>query len=317
LAEDHRLDVCAQTALLEVLRSSQPEVILHLAARTVVRDGYGNPRDMIAANVMGTTTLLEAVRQHGQPCAVVIVTSDKCYANDETGRPFQETDRLGGDDIYSASKAAVEIITQAYRTSFFPPSEIGQHGVALATARAGNVIGGGDWTPDGLVADTLRALFSGRAINLRFPNAVRPWQHVLEPLSGYLTLASRLLAADAARYCCAWNFAPAELEPVTVAHLVEMLIREWGQGAWFDVSRPDDPPEARLLRLSPSNTATRLGWRSQWPVEDAVWRTVRWYRRFQADRGAARAACMDDICAYSNLLTGTSAERTAVVKASA
>jgi CDP-glucose 4,6-dehydratase len=299
LAEDYRADLCDRDALLRALRSSQAEVILHLAARTVVRDGYLNPREMVAANVMGTVTLLDAIRERGQPCAVVVVSSDKCYANDELGRPFEETDRLGGEDVYSASKAAVEIVTHAYRTSFFPPAQIERHGVAVATARAGNVIGGGDWTPDGLVADVMRALYAGSPVSLRYPRAVRPWQHVLEPLSGYLTLARRLLGADAASCCGAWNFGPSDHDAVAVSQLVELLLREWGEGSWRDDSRPEDPPEAQVLRLSSRKAARLLGWRARWRIDEAVARTVRWYQRFRADPGSARAACLEDICAYS------------------
>jgi CDP-glucose 4,6-dehydratase len=299
LAEDYRADLCSRSSLLDALRSSKAQVILHLAARTVVRDGYTNPLEMVASNVLGTATLLDAIRERGEPCVVVIVSSDKCYANDEVGRPFEETDRLGGQDVYSASKAAVEIVTEAYRSSFFPPSRVGNHGIAVATARAGNVIGGGDWTPDGLVADVFRALSARAPVTLRYPRAVRPWQHVLEPLSGYLTLTERLLGADAGRFCGAWNFGPAQPDVVTVSQLVEALIREWGEGSWYDQSRPEDPPEAHVLRLSSAKATRELGWRSRWPIGEAVARTVRWYRRLAVDPHAARTASMEDIRDYS------------------
>jgi CDP-glucose 4,6-dehydratase len=299
LARDYREDIRDRDALRKALDETQPEVVLHLAARTVVRQSYVDPVETISANVMGTVALLEAIRVRGQPCAVVVVSTDKCYANDESGHPFAEDHPLGGDDPYSASKGAVELVTQAYRHSFFPPDRLTLHGVALATARAGNVIGGGDWTADGLVADVMRHLSAGAEVPLRYPDAVRPWQHVLEPLAGYLTLASALLGSDAARYCRAWNFGPDDASCETVAQVVERMVRAWGTGGWRTCSRPDDPPEAKLLRLSSDSARRELGWRGQWCIGEAVERTVAWYRRYESDAASARAACLADIAAYT------------------
>ena len=198
----------------------------------------------------GTAVLLDALRAAAQPCAVVVVTSDKCYLNDESGRPFEEDDPLGGHDPYSASKAGTELVVNAYRDSFFPTSHVDDHGVAIATARAGNVIGGGDWTANGVLPDIVRSIEAGQPVRLRSPNAIRPWQHVLEPLGGYLTLAAHLRGPDRASFCRAWNFGPDATEEATVRQLTERLLAAWGVGSWEDGSQPDDPPEAGVLRLS-------------------------------------------------------------------
>jgi CDP-glucose 4,6-dehydratase len=298
LAREFRADIRDRDAMLQALDASQPELLFHLAAQTVVRESYVNPLETISANVMGTAAILDAVRLRGKPCAVVVVSSDKCYANDESGRTFTEEDPLGGHDPYSASKGAVEIVTQSYRDSFFPPDELERHGIAVCSARAGNVIGGGDWTPDGLVADVMQALRSGSTITIRNPNAVRPWQHVLEALSGYLTLGARLLGPDADKFCSAWNFGPDEANFETVAQVVDRIVHGWGSGDW--AARPDvnDPPEANLLRLSSAKAERALGWRSRWRIAEAVNRTVAWYRRYDSDPTTAQAACLQDIAAY-------------------
>jgi CDP-glucose 4,6-dehydratase len=302
LTRDYRADVRDMDTFLEALDESQPEVVFHLAARTVVRESFVNPVETISANVMGTVALLEAIRIRGRPCAVVVVSSDKCYANDDSGHAFVEDDPLGGDDPYSASKSAVELVTQAYRRSFFPPDQLERHGVALATTRAGNVVGGGDWTPDGLVADVMRHLRIGACVPIRFPHAVRPWQHVLEPLAGYLMLASRLLAPDAARFCGAWNFGPDEANCETVAEVVDRMVQSWSGGGWQRHTDPGDPPEAGVLRLSSARAARELGWHSRWGIGEVIARTVGWYRRYEADPTSARAASLADMAAYGRAL---------------
>ncbi|MBV9173886.1 MAG: CDP-glucose 4,6-dehydratase [Chloroflexi bacterium] len=305
LAGDHRADIRDTGALKRALDESQPDVVLHLAARTVVRESFTDPVETVSANVMGTVTLLEAIRLRAQPCVVVVVSSDKCYANDESGKPFGEDDPLGGDDPYSASKSAVELVTQAYRRSFFPPDQLGRHGVAVATTRAGNVVGGGDWTPDGLVADVMRNLGIGQRVPIRYPSAVRPWQHVLEPLAGYLMLASRLLERHgAARFCSAWNFGPDDANYETVGQVVERMVTAWRSGGWDRRTNASDPPEATMLRLSSARAAAELGWRSRWGIGEVIERTVEWYRRYAADPSSARAACLADIEAYTRALEG-------------
>ncbi|MEE6169101.1 MULTISPECIES: CDP-glucose 4,6-dehydratase [unclassified Mycolicibacterium] len=298
LTADHRADIRDRDAVARVIRECRPDVVLHLAAQTVVLEGYRQPVETFDVNVVGTAVLLDALRTVEHPCAVVVVTSDKCYANDEGGRWFAEGDPLGGDDPYSASKAGTELVTASYRRSFFPPETLDRHGIAMASARAGNVIGGGDWTPHGIISDIMRSAGTGDQVLLRRPNAIRPWQHVLEPLAGYLTLAARLSGPDAARYCDAWNFGPVADDDATVASLADLTLAAWGSGSWIDGSRPDDPPEAGTLRLSIEKTAALMGWTPRWRLGEAVERTVQWYKRFESDPGSARAACLDDIEAY-------------------
>jgi CDP-glucose 4,6-dehydratase len=291
-------DIRDRSTLEMTLRTARPDVIFHLAAQSVVRKGHAEPIDTFSVNVMGTASLLEAIRRTGEPCAVVIVSSDKCYENDGSGRPFSEGDPMGGSDPYSASKGAAELVTAAYRRSFFPPAELPHHGVAIASARAGNVIGGGDWTPDGIVADSLRALMNDHPIPVRNPGAIRPWQHVLEPLAGYLTIASRLMGQEGARFCEGWNFGPEQQHEATVKELVERIIAAWGEGTWEDRSASDAPAEAEVLRLSNDAAVSQLGWRPRWSLNEAIDRTVRWFQRYGVDTDAARAACLDDIEAY-------------------
>jgi CDP-glucose 4,6-dehydratase len=299
LTADHRGDIRDRDTLEAALRSSRPDVILHLAAQSVVLESYIEPSETFSINVMGTAVLLDAVKAIGRPAAVVVVTSDKCYDNDGAGRPFDEGDALGGHDPYSASKAGTELVAAAYRSSFFPPNALGRHGVALATARAGNVIGGGDWTADGLIADTVRALGAGEPIRLRHPAAVRPWQHVLEPLDGYLTLAARLLGPDAATAAEAWNFGPDPADDATVATVIDRFLTGWGDGAWVDGSLPDDPPEAEVLRLSVAKAHLGLGWQPTWRLAEAIARTVGWYRDVDSGARTARAACLADLADYA------------------
>jgi CDP-glucose 4,6-dehydratase len=298
LVADVRADLRDRETLAATIAAAKPELILHLAAQSVVRQGYADPVGTFDVNVMGTVAVLDAVRQLHQPCAIVVVTSDKAYENDGSGRPLTESDRLGGSDPYSASKGAAEIVTAAYRRSFFAPAELARHGVALATARAGNVVGGGDWTADGIVADMIRALTAGQPVPVRNPAAVRPWEHVLEPLSGYLTLAAALLGPAAATAARGWNFGPADTDAATVEQVVDAFLRAWGSGTWESVGRPDDPPEAALLRLSIEHTARDLGWTPRWGFAETIQRTSAWYRRYFADPAAARQACLDDIEAY-------------------
>jgi CDP-glucose 4,6-dehydratase len=298
LAGDRRGDICDREAFAATVRAAKPEIVFHLAAQSVVLEGYASPVETFATNVVGTAAVLDVLRDLDNPCAVVVVSSDKCYANDERGRRFAVGDPLGGDDPYSASKAGTELVVAAYRRSFFPPERVDRHGVALATARAGNVIGGGDWTPYGVVPDIVRSVGRGEPARLRRPEAIRPWQHVLEPLAGYLTLADRLSGPDRAAYCDAWNFGPLPEDEATVGHLTDLIAAEWGAGSWRDDRRPEDPPEAGILRLSIERTTAELGWHPRWRLSEAVRRTVAWFRAFDADPGSARGSCLADIDAY-------------------
>ena len=270
------------------LRAAEPDVVLHLAAQPLVRVSYEQPLDTFTTNALGTAHLLEAVRRLRRPCAVVLVTSDKCYENREWVYGYREDEALGGHDVYSMSKGAAELVAAGWRRSFFDPARLSEHGVAVATARAGNVIGGGDWAKDRIVPDCIAALADGRPVVVRRPRAVRPWQHVLEPLGGYLALGARLLGVgtgERARFCEAWNFGPAVEDSRTVEELVEQLVEAWGSGTWEDRQEPNAPHEAGLLRLSIEKAQARLGWWPRWHFEEACRRTVEWYRAWARGAG--------------------------------
>ncbi len=280
-------DVRDAGAVTRLVQEVRPDFVFHLAAQALVRRSYQEPADTFATNVQGTVNVLEAVRLAGRPASVVVVTSDKCYAEaDEAGpsaagRPsgsgHREDDPLGGRDPYSASKAAAEMVTAAYRSAFFPPSRLAEHGVALASARAGNVIGGGDAAPDRIVPDILRALAAGEPVRVRNPGSVRPWQHVLDALSGYLWLAARLDAREEAA-ARGWNFGPVEEPEITVADLARRFLERWGRGEWLAAGDPAGPREAPVLRLDCSRAVAELGWRPVWSAGEAIDRTVAWHR---------------------------------------
>jgi len=248
----------------------QPDFVIHMAAQPLVLRSYTIPLETYETNVMGTINVMEALRSISRPCAVVIVTTDKCYENQESGRAYEETDPLGGHDPYSSSKAMAEIATAAYRNSYF------QRGpVRIASARAGNVIGGGDWSEDRIVPDAMRALDMGQTIAVRNPKAVRPWQHVLEPLSGYLTLVARLAADPAA--AMPFNFGPGSGSNRTVEDLVAELLKH-REGSWRDASDPKAPHEATLLNLSIARSEHILNWRPRWGFDQTLEKTAVWYR---------------------------------------
>ncbi len=294
--DDRRGDVRDMDRLARAMDEARPEIVFHLAAQAIVRRGYDDPKATFDINAGGTVNALEAARQSESVRAVVVVTSDKCYENVESAHAYRESDALGGHDPYSASKGTAEIVASAYARSFFET-----RGVGLATARAGNVIGGGDWAPDRIVPDAVRALAAGQPIAVRHPGAVRPWQHVLEPLSGYLLLGARLFEGGDARG--AWNFGPETASCCSVRELVETFLRHYGSGTWTDVSdrQSRERHEARLLSLSWDKARERLGWRPQWDLDTAVRRTSVWYRGV-ADGADARALCLDDIRAYEQAL---------------
>jgi CDP-glucose 4,6-dehydratase len=301
LAMDHRADVRSADRLGEALDQADPDVIFHLAAWALVRESYVQPREVFEVNVLGTINLLEAVRQRGRPCVVVVVTSDKCYENREYTWGYRECDPLGGADPYSASKAAAEMVTHSYRQSFFAPQQLTRHGVKLASVRAGNVIGGGDWARDRIVPDIVRCLAADRPVAVRNPQAIRPWQHVVEPLSGYLRLGAAMLTGDDPRLCSAWNFGPATGTENTVAELVEHFCRAWGKAAWQNAFDPSAPSEAHTLRLSIDKARSILRWHPRWSLKRAVERTARWYRRFcDGDNPTMQPATLEDILAYEH-----------------
>ena len=275
-----RADIRDFPAIKAALAESQPEVVIHMAAQSVVRRGYEDPIETYSANVMGTVHLLEAVRQLKLRCVCVNVTSDKCYANREWIWGYRETEAMGGRDPYSNSKGCAELVTSAYQESFFPAASFERHGVALASARAGNAIGGGDWTRDQLIPDLMRAFLAGKPCLIRNPSACRPWQFVLEPLRGYLILAQRLFD-DPAHFASGWNFGPAEADTKPVSWIADELARSWGQASWtHDVAT--HPHEAHTLKLDASKAKACLGWHPVLPLRQALEWITEWYRAFQA-----------------------------------
>jgi CDP-glucose 4,6-dehydratase len=263
--------------LTTAMRESTPDIVIHMAAQPLVRRSYLDPVETYSTNVMGTVYLLEAVRQTPSVRAVLNVTSDKCYDNREWMWGYRENESMGGFDPYSNSKGCAELVTSAYRNSFFNPVKYDDHRVALASARAGNVIGGGDWAEDRLIPDILRAVSSGQPVVIRNPDAIRPWQHVLEPLSGYLSLAQKLFE-DGIAYAEAWNFGPAEEDARPVRWIVEHFTGQWGEGASWRFDQADQPHEAHYLKLDCSKARMRLEWQPRWHLARALEMIVAWQR---------------------------------------
>ena len=291
-------DVCDLEALSQYVEEAQPEVVLHLAAQPLVRRSYRDPLGTWATNVQGSLHLLEALKPLQHPCAVVMVTTDKVYANREWDYGYREEDRLGGHDPYSASKAAAELAIASWRDSFCGPDAHQTPRLSIATARAGNVIGGGDWAEDRIMPDAMRSLAFGQSIPVRQPQATRPWQHVLEPLGGYLLLAEKLAAGGAA-YASAFNFGPSLEANRSVSELVETALAHW-PGSWQDLSDPTAPHEAGRLHLQIDKAHHLLGWRPRWPFATTVERTVGWYRDVLAGASSLEC-CLQDLEAYNRL----------------
>ena len=289
--DSHIGDIRDAARFDEVFAEVRPELVLHLAAQPLVRRSYTEPRYTLETNVMGTANVLEAVRRSDECRVVLNVTTDKVYANDEAGEAFSEDRPLGGHDPYSASKAASEIVTASYRDSFF--SQAGA--AAVATARAGNVIGGGDWAEDRLVPDCARALASGQPLAVRNPASVRPWQHVLEPLSGYLHLAARLLVDR--ELAGAFNFGPDPDSARTVGEVAERFVSAWGEGSWHVPESGVQPHEAAQLRLDIGKAGRTLGWHPVWEFDETIQRTAAWYHAYTG--GADATALVEaDFDAY-------------------
>ncbi|MFM8525482.1 MAG: CDP-glucose 4,6-dehydratase [Cyanobacteriota bacterium] len=306
LASHHLLDIGDPRGLAALVKAVEPEVVLHLAAQPLVRRSYRDPLGTWATNVQGSLHLLEALKPLPQSCAVVMVTTDKVYANREWDYGYREEDRLGGHDPYSASKAAAELAIASWRASFCGSAAHQTSHLAIATARAGNVIGGGDWSQDRIVPDAMRALAAGEPIPVRNPGATRPWQHVLEPLAGYLRLAERLhrvqcawaQRSDAATnpFMTAFNFGPMLEANRSVGELVQAALAHW-PGHWCDLSDPFAPHEAGRLHLQIDKAHHQLGWQPRWDFACTVKRTVGWYR--DVHEGASPlACCLADLEAY-------------------
>jgi len=293
-------DVRDFDALKALIDARRPEIVIHMAAQSMVRYSYEHPVETYSTNVLGTVHLLEALRRVRRPCVVVNVTSDKCYENRNQVRGYQETQPLGGHDPYSSSKACSELVTAAYRQSYFAGEGSAPRRIAVATARAGNVVGGGDWTQDQLVPDIMRAFAAGRPVRIRNPHAIRPWQFVLEALRGYLSLAERL-HADGPMYAEGWNFGPHEEDARPVSWLVERISAVWGEGGHWEVDPGTHPHEAPLLKLDISKARSRLGWSPRLRLEEAIPWIVEWYRAYQ-DGDDLRRVTTAQIERYEQLL---------------
>ena len=274
-------DIRNGALLAETMRGATPDIVIHMAAQPLVRRSYADPVETYSTNVMGTVHLLEAVRQTPSVRAVVNVTSDKCYENREWLWGYRENEPMGGFDPYSNSKGCAELVTSAYRNSYFNPPEYVKHRVALASVRAGNVIGGGDWAEDRLIPDILRAISENRPVVIRNPHSIRPWQHVLEPLSGYLQLAQRLYE-EGPGFAEAWNFGPGEEDARHVQWIVEQLTQKWGEGATWQLDQDEHPHEAHFLKLDSTKARSRLGWNPRWHLADALEMIIAWQRAWLA-----------------------------------
>jgi len=269
--------------LKSVIDTHQPELIFHMAAQSLVRFSYSNPVETFATNIMGTVNLLEAARHSKSVKVIINITSDKCYENREQALGYKESDPMGGYDPYSSSKACSELVTSAYRNSFFNPNFLNQPGVSLASVRAGNVIGGGDWATDRLIPDMMRAIFENRPAMIRNPNAIRPWQHVLEPLNGYLILAEKLWK-NGPKYSEAWNFGPSDEDCKPVLWLVSHLKELWGNGMTCQVGNHQNDHEATHLKLNISKVKKRLGWSPKLSLATALQLTVDWYKGYRENK---------------------------------
>ena len=285
-------DIRNHELFTEYIHAIQPDCIFHLAAQPLVRKSYAEPVETFEANVMGSIYLMDALRTLGKPCTVVMITSDKCYEN--VGKPegYVETDPMGGHDPYSASKGMAELAVSSYRRSFFPADKVAEHGIRLASVRAGNVIGGGDWAEDRIIPDAVRAVTSGKALEIRSPHAVRPWQHVLEPLSGYLLLAEKLMQGED-RFADGWNFGPYAAGATTVSEIIDLFYAKWGEGrAEYDKEAPK-LHEAAFLTLSSEKAMKELGWKPTWNLNETIERTASWYNKYYTGSDAREITFAD------------------------
>ncbi|MCE5286378.1 MAG: CDP-glucose 4,6-dehydratase [Pelosinus sp.] len=289
-------DVRDAENLQRAMAEAQPEIVIHMAAQPLVRDSYRIPAETYAINVMGTVNLFEAVRHCKSVKAVVNVTTDKCYQNREWVWGYRENEPMGGYDPYSNSKACSELVTSSYRNSFFHPVKYAEHGVAVASARAGNVIGGGDWAADRLIPDCINSLINGERILIRSPHAIRPWQHVLEPLSGYLLLAQKLYEEGIA-FAEGWNFGPNDSDAKPVEWIVQRLCKQWGESASYEIDKGPQPHEANYLKLDCSKAHMNLGWQPKWSLDQALDKIIEWVHAYQSHEDM-RAICLKQINQY-------------------
>lgn len=286
-------DIRNRELLTYALIGADPEIIFHLAAEPIVSVSYQNPAETYETNVMGTVNLFEAIRKHAAKKktikAVINVTSDKCYENKEWIWGYRENDPLGGYDPYSNSKACSELVTSSYRNSFFNPQNYENHEIAIASARAGNVIGGGDWAPNRLVPDCIRAILKDEKMKIRNPHAIRPWQHVLEPLSGYLLLAQKLYL-EGAIYAEGWNFGPRDSDSKTVEWIVQTLYNKWGGQSEYHIETGSGHHEAHFLKLDSSKSKQKLGWSPRWDIDYAIEKVLEWTKAY------SKQECIEKVC---------------------
>ncbi len=294
-------DIRDADALRKSMQEAMPDVVIHMAAQSLVRYSYANPVETYASNVMGTIHTFEAIRCTPTVRAVVNITSDKCYDNREWVWGYREIDPMGGYDPYSSSKACAELVSAAYRSSFFNPVHYQEHGVALATVRAGNVIGGGDWATDRLIPDIIRAFEKGQPVEIRSPHAVRPWQHVLEPIRGYLTLAERLVESGI-RFSEGWNFGPKDEDVRPVAWVVEQIANCWGSDAKWKIAKGPHLHEAGYLKLDISKAGSRLLWQPKLNLNEALKLTVDWAKQWQGGADAYNLT-LSQLKSYQQSLT--------------
>jgi CDP-glucose 4,6-dehydratase len=290
-----------------VVRECRPEVVFHLAAQSLVRSSYADPVGTYATNVLGTAHILQSARSVSSVRSLIVVTTDKCYENRGGLEAYRETDRLGGDDPYSSSKAAAELVTAAFRKSFFKAPK-STTGAGVASARAGNVIGGGDWAANRLIPDVMRAALEGRELIIRSPDAVRPWQHVLDPLCGYLTLAEKLYQ-DPERFSEGWNFGPDESETWSVSAVLQLVSELWGPGISWHFDDGPQPHEAEYLKLNCTKARTQLGWEPKWALKTALEATLAWYKA-QQSRQDVRSVAQQQIRSYEAILSSAGTFRT-------
>ena len=296
---DLRSDICDGQKMKEIFQKYQPEIVFHLAAQPLVRYSYEQPVETYEANVMGTIHVMEAIRATSSVKVGVMITTDKCYDNKEQMRGYKEDDPFGGYDPYSSSKGACEIAIQSWRRSFFNPEDYGKkHHVSLASVRAGNVIGGGDWALDRIIPDCIKALEQDKVIDIRSPKAIRPWEHVLEPLSGYMLLAKKQWEHPT-EFCEGWNFGPESESVSTVWEVATELIKNYGKGELKDSSDPNAVHEAKLLILDITKAKTKLGWKPRMNMQQCMELVADWYKRYQTED--VYQLCVEEIGKFSNL----------------
>jgi CDP-glucose 4,6-dehydratase len=296
--KDIRLDIRDKKSVIDLFRNEQPEIIFHLAAQPLVLESYKSPLETFETNTLGTANILEAIRQTDSVSTAIFITTDKVYNNQEWIWPYRENESLGGYDPYSASKGASELIISSYRNSFFNPKTYSKHGKSIASVRAGNVIGGGDWAENRIIPDCIRALEKDLSIKIRNPNSIRPWQHVMEPLGGYLLLGSKM-CLEPTKFAEAWNFGP-EFENITnVGDLVQMVVNTYGKGSWKDLSDVSAPHEAKFLALDINKAKYKLNWSPVLSIKETIEFTIDWYKRYDSEN--VLELCKGQIEAYFNL----------------